>query len=73
MLFADDMVIFGNSPEDLQNSLNLLKSCCDNRGLSVNVDKSKVMVFRKRGGVRASESWTFKGQDIELVNDFNYL
>ena len=52
MLFADDMVILSNSPEDLQNSLNLLGSYCDNWGLSVNVDKSKVMVFRKRGVVR---------------------
>ena len=30
MLFADDMVIFGSTPQDLQNSLDMLKRYCDN-------------------------------------------
>ena len=57
MLFADDMVmvILSNSPEDLQNSLNVLESYCDNWGVSVNVEKSKVMVLGKIGGVRTNE------------------
>ena len=36
LLFADDMAIFGKTPEDLQRSLDLLKVYCDNRGLNVN-------------------------------------
>ena len=31
------------------------------------------MVFRKRGNLLPSETWTFEGQKIEVVNDFNYL
>jgi len=51
LLFADDMAIFGNNPEDLQNNLNLLHDYCNTWGLEVNGDKTKIMVFRKRGNV----------------------
>ena len=29
LLFADDMTIFGNNPEDLHNNLNLLHDYCN--------------------------------------------
>ena len=31
------------------------------------------MVFRKRGGLRKNESWTYDDIFIEIVNDFTYL
>ena len=30
-------------------------------------------MFRKRGGLRNNESWTYKGDNLEVVNNFNYL
>ena len=50
MLFADDMVIVGKDRNDLQRSLDLLNSYCNKWGLAVNTEKTKVVVFRKRGG-----------------------
>ena len=50
LLFADDMVILGHSPEDLQNSLYSLSNYCEKWGLEVNVAETKVVVFRRRGG-----------------------
>lgn len=47
LLFADDMVIFGSSQEDLQNSLNLLYEYCQKWGLVVNTDKTKVLILEK--------------------------
>lgn len=73
MLFADDMVIFGKNIEDLQHSLDLLKQYCDKWGLEVNTTKSKIVVFRKRGGLKAHEVWLYNGTPLEVVNDFNYL
>ena len=57
VLFADDMVIFGKDVTDLQNSLDLLYAYCQTWGLTVNPDKSKIVVFRKRGSVLESENW----------------
>ena len=63
----------GDSPEDLQNSLNLLYSYCDKWSLEVNAQKTKVMVFRKRGGVLQNETFTYNDNHLEVVNDFIYL
>ena len=73
MLFADDMVVLGKNPDDLQNSLNLLAQYCDKWHLQVNTDKTKVMVFRKRGGLRSGEIWKYKNIELDIVNDFSYL
>ena len=56
LLFADDMVLLGSSPEDLQISFNKLYEYCNLWGLEVNTEKTKVVVFRKRGRVRENES-----------------
>ena len=61
MLFADDMVVLGKDKDDLQRSLNLLEKYCDKWGLTVNTEKTKIMVFRNKGGLRNNEIWTYKG------------
>ena len=73
LLFADDMVIFGNSVEDLQNSLNRLHEYCEHWGLEVNINKTKVVVFRRRGPVLVSEKWYYNGHALEVVDNFDYL
>ena len=46
-LYADDIVIFANNSEDLQNSLDLLHDYCSKWKLTVNINKTKIMIFRK--------------------------
>jgi len=55
LLFADDMVVIGETPEDLQLSLNRLQDYCNTWSLEVNISKTKVVVFRNRGNKRANE------------------
>ena len=73
LMFADDMIIFGQTPEDLQFKLNTLKDYCDTWGLEVNCNKTKVVVFRKRGGLKNDEAWYYGDDNLDIVNDFNYL
>ena len=73
LLFADDMVIFGEDQNDLQNSLNMLSEYCERWGLEVNTDKTKVMVFRKQGRVERDINFYYDDQRLEIVDDFNYL
>ena len=35
----------------------------------INADR----IFRKRGGLKRNETWTYGDKDIEVVNSFNYL
>ena len=73
MLFADDMVILGNTIADLQHGLDLLHTYCTRWGIQVNTDKTKILVFRKRGRLKDNGVWTYDGAKLEVVNDFNYL
>ena len=74
LLFADDMVLIAwETPEDLQSSLNNLYDYCKRWGLEVNVSKTKIMVFRKRGNLKRQETWTYADEQVDIVNDFNYL
>ena len=73
LMFADDAVIFSETIEGLQESLNNLKQYCDKWNLSVNIDKTEIMVFRKGGVLSQNETWTFDSNEIEIVNNFNYL
>ncbi len=67
------MAILSETPADLQHSLDRLHDYCDTWGLEVNTNKTKIVVFRKRGGLRANEKWTYNGHQLEVENDFNYL
>lgn len=73
LLFADDMAIIGHSVEDLQASLDKLYEYCQYWGLQVNTSKTKIVVFRRRGGLKCNERWHFNNVPLEIVNDFNYL
>ena len=41
--------------------------------LTVNIDKTKIMVFRKGGHLGQRERWFLDGQRIEVVNSYCYL
>jgi len=73
MLFAEYMVIWGNSPSDIQQRLNSSSEYCSEWGLQVNAVKSKNLVFRKRGGLRPDEVWQYNRNVIETVSIFNNL
>ena len=46
LLYADDIVLFSNSSEELQERL-LLSNNCKRWKQKINVPKTKVMVFRR--------------------------
>ena len=77
LLFENDMVNLGSSPEDFQKSLDRLNWHCHEWGLTVDVEKTKIVAFRKRGLLRENVGWYLNNSYIEVinevVNDFNYL
>jgi len=44
-----------------------------NWGLSVNLGKSKIVVFRKGGNLSKLDCFTFQGNSIEIVKEYKYL
>lgn len=48
LLYADDTVIFAESPQELKQSLKVFENYCNLWKLKDNVSKTKVVVFSKR-------------------------
>ena len=68
LLFADDLALLASTVIGLQNQLNALSIAAKRLGLTVNLDKSKVMVFRKGGYLAAKERWFWGDQKLEVVS-----
>ena len=45
LLYADDTVLFANNYQDMQNLLNVFDSYCTKWKLTVNCQKTKVLIF----------------------------
>ena len=73
LLYADDIVLFSESEGDLQNGLDILKDYCNRWKLIVNVEKTKVMIFKKGGRLRRGINFRYDGKELEIVNKFCYL
>ena len=73
LLYADDIVIFSKNAEELQAGLDVLVNYCNRWKLKVNVDKTKIMVFRKGGVLPRNLTFYYNGQQLEIINKFRYL
>lgn len=73
LLFADDICLFSTTPIGLQNQINNLAETSKLLGLKVNLNKTKVMVFRKGGHLSKAEKWFYEDTEIEIVNSYKYL
>ena len=72
LLYADDIVLISDSPEGLQRHLNSLKLFCTDKGLSISMNKTKVMVFNTtQAWVIRSEPEFFLGEEkVEYTRSY---
>jgi hypothetical protein len=73
LLFADDIALLSDTALGLQRQINILNDACKRLFLNVNIDKTKVMVFRKGGFLGKNEKWFLNGRQLEVVNEYTYL
>ena len=72
LMYADDNVLLSNSADDLQQKLYKLQEYCNDWCLSVNVNKTKVIVFNKAG--RLINTICFLDNKVlECVQSYKYL
>ena len=72
LLYADDTVLFADSLNGMQQALDAMHDYCTVNELSVNVGKTKIMVF-SRGKIRNIPRFTFGEQIVEVVFNYKYL
>ena len=57
----------------LQKQINELENYCEKSKLTVNMNKTKVIVFKNGGKLSKSEKWFYKGNMIEITSSYKYL
>jgi hypothetical protein len=72
LLYADDTVIFSENEHDMQNALKYFKEYCNKWRLTVNVDKTKIVIFRK-GRRRRHTIFNLGNENIEILDEYKYL
>ena len=70
LMFADDLVLLADNPIDLQSALDVLHEYCLEWALSVNQNKTKVLVF---GNKPFSFTWTYDESILHQVSSYRYL
>jgi hypothetical protein len=45
MAYADDLVLVGKSPRELQSMINTCQAWCEKSRVEINIDKTKIMTF----------------------------
>ncbi|UYV65519.1 hypothetical protein LAZ67_3004583 [Cordylochernes scorpioides] len=73
LLFADDIVLFGESKINLQIKINLIKIYFEENGLTLNQSKSKIVVFRNGGRLARSDVWFWGQQPMTISSKYTYL
>ena len=71
LLFADDIALFSYSHRGLQRQLDILYAFCTDRQQTVNVAKTKALVFEARKNFMPP--LLYAGNAIEQVDIFKYL
>ena len=73
LVYADDTVLFSENVDDLQKMINSVNICSNEYGLHINLLKTKIVIFRNRGHVKAEEKWFLNCNKIDVCNELMYL
>ncbi|HEY6436402.1 MAG TPA: reverse transcriptase family protein, partial [Ignavibacteriaceae bacterium] len=75
LLFADDLVLFAESPKKLLHSLAVLYDYTQKWGFKINSSKSNIMIFRNSGSFTDNTVWKLgrSGQLLQVVDQYKYL
>lgn len=72
LLYADDTVLFAETSNDLQHALDVFAQFCKTWKLTVNIEKTKIMVFG-RGRHKDNLAFFYDNNSVEIVKSFKYL
>ena len=73
LYICKDTVLLSEIAGGLQKMIDTLHTYSTKCNLSVNTEKTKVVVFRNSAKLSSKEKWVYNNEFIEVVDCFNYL
>jgi hypothetical protein len=71
LLYVDDIVLMERSPHDLENQLRILKDFLSNMSMTINIDKTKVMIIKSNK--ITYDIFIYDNNNLEEVTSYKYL
>jgi hypothetical protein len=72
LFYADDLIIFNETAPGLQRDIDNLQAYCKRWKLSINLDKTQVIVFKK-GNRPVNYNWNYNGAALKINSRCSYL
>ena len=72
LLYADDVILLSNSQKGLQSKLDSLELFCKEWCMSVNLSKTKVVIFNKSGRF-IKQNFLLNNKVLDCCNSYKYL
>ena len=72
LIWADDILLLSKSKEGLQNMLNALNIFAKENGMTLNIKKTKIMIFNKTGR-HLSRNFYFGSEKLNTTRQYKYL
>nr|VZI16065.1 unnamed protein product [Spirometra erinaceieuropaei] len=73
LLFADDCALNSTNQGDVQRSMDLFSTACENFGLLINTEKTVVMRQSPLNTAHIAPQITVNGTQLQVVDNFTYL
>ena len=73
LMFADDIAHCAETRVRMQRQLDLIFNFCQLTNMTVNLNKTEIIVFRNGGPLRNYESWHFNGIPVRTTSQYKYL
>ena len=69
LMFADDIASVSDTIIRLQRQINLIERFCESVDMTLNLIKTKLIVFQNGGIVKQTDKWYYSG---EIIASFKY-
>ena len=73
LLFADDVAMCIETVGRLREMIRVLEDFSKKWQLKINLEKTKIMVFRRGGNIKNNEVFYYENKRIEIMNSYKYL
>ena len=73
LMYADDIVLLSDNEDDLQSMLCHIETWCKKWLMKVNLDKTKIVHFRKQNRERSDYKFMFDNQIVQYTEVYKYL
>jgi hypothetical protein len=71
LLYVNDIVLMVRCPYDLNKKLRILKDFCSSMGMTVNTNKTKVMIIKSKN--ITYDNFVYDNNNLEEVTSYKYL